>query len=342
MRLLGIGVITASIGLAGCETATTAGSPDTSTTTAQKGPPIARTYPASACMAPHPMSLLLPVSALPHMTVNPGAFADGGQVLDPFALAVPGTRRSPELASAAVVNEQMIDTQAPRSALQNASQFNVRHPTAITTFDEGITGFTSAVAERAFWALATPSGRPPWGTINGHGAPTHRVFAANSPLFRKPNTIVMTSLADSPTPTEIDVNVRSGATVVGLSFEGGVGLTVSEIAPIARRALQVISSACRNSDIMIGASRASITWMRSGRANVPDVVKMPIRTAMRTIRSWGLVPRRVATELCIGAVFPSAPRIGAVAQQRPAAFTFVEPGSTVTLFDPTRSNPRCV
>lgn len=85
-----------------------------------------------------------------------------------------------------------------------------------------------------------------------------------------------------------------------------------------------------------------IRVVNPGRVNVPDVVKMPISTAIRTIRSFGLVPRRVATELCLGAVLPSVPRIGAVAEQRPAAFTFVKAGSVITLFEPTRSNPRCV
>ncbi len=85
-----------------------------------------------------------------------------------------------------------------------------------------------------------------------------------------------------------------------------------------------------------------IRVVKPGRVNVPDVVRMPISKAMRTIRSFGLVPRRVATELCLGPVLPSVPRIGAVAEQGPAAFTFVEPGSVITLLESTRSNPRCV
>jgi hypothetical protein len=75
---------------------------------------------------------------------------------------------------------------------------------------------------------------------------------------------------------------------------------------------------------------------------VPDVVAHPISAAMRIIASAGFAPRRIQTELCERPVMPSYPNIGSVAEERPAASAYAKRGSTITLFEPTRSNPVCV
>lgn len=75
---------------------------------------------------------------------------------------------------------------------------------------------------------------------------------------------------------------------------------------------------------------------------MPNVLTTPIREAMRTGASFGFMPRRVQTELCVGAVDPNYAHIGTVAEQSPVAHAYARPGSTITLFEPTHSNPACV
>jgi hypothetical protein len=128
-------------------------------------------------------------------------------------------------------------------------------------------------------------------------------------------------------------------TFINVTLESGQGSKAPRIlyswVPLSNR--QAVGLRV-DSQVMLPTSRCV---HHGSEVAVPNVVTTPIRDAMRTIASFGFVPRRVQTELCIGAVDPNYPRVGTVAEQNPAAHAYARPGSTVTLFEPTRSNPAC-
>jgi hypothetical protein len=214
--------------------------------------PRANVYPANACEASEPTSLLLPARAIPNMELVGGsAAADGGQSLAPMGLG-----RSSTPSSAAVIQENLFDTKAPKSALQSDDPFNTANPHVITSFSEGITGFTVSSSEAEFWGWGTSEANaPPQYLVDGHLMPVQVALTTDDPDLPVPNDVVVLTAPQSDVDTQITFSVKAGHTVIGLAFFGGVGLSLKDVMPIAMTAMKIITSACRGGDIMAGGTR---------------------------------------------------------------------------------------
>lgn len=212
--------------------------PKGSKTVITSGP---QAYPASACANSDPTSMLLPVTVIPHMVQGTSALATGGQSLDPFGIAMPGVTLPPSLMSAAVVMEHLFDSTAPGSAIQNSDPFNLAHPHAITTFDEGITGFTNASAESLFYGRAAALEAPQDEQLN---------MQRNVAGLPAPNVVTTTSLVGSDLPTTIQVTIEAGHTVLGLGFEGGSSLSLPDVLQYVNSAVSQVRTTCGSLDIM--------------------------------------------------------------------------------------------
>lgn len=210
---------------------------------------LANAYPKAACDSTRPTDLLLPALALPNMRRSFAPSAWGGAPLDGFGIVVPGVHVKP-LSSAAVISEHLRDFGAPWSAIQTESPFNVRNPTSITTADEAITGFTSLKAEARFYAMAKPEFPPPEDRLDGRLVYDQVTTEVNGAWLPRPNELVTYSLPGSDTPTTVNVTVASGRTILGLDFEGGRAITVSEVRPYVLEAIHQVASRCGSLDIM--------------------------------------------------------------------------------------------
>ena len=164
-----------------------------------------------------------------------------------------------------------------------------------------------------------------------------------SPLWDLHETFVLNSRID--VRSFVRSHLPAGGTVTESGFSGGPGvptvtfITVTLASSLGSRAPMIlyssVSSGNRSTDLRVDSQvmlPTSRCVTHRSEVAVPDVVKSPIQEAMRTIASFGFVPRRIRTELCVGPVDPNYPRIGTVAQQSPAALSYARPGSTVTLF----------
>lgn len=215
---------------------------------------VDRGYPATACDPSHPTALLLPPEDLPGTRLSPGpAYASGGAALNPFALVTAGSGEGPT--SAAVIAEQLLLARAPRAAVQNADPFNLAHPDSITTFSEGITGFTDAGSEALFYSRGLPSEEPPQSVVNGRPVPEELSSSVDDPAFPTPNEVTGYSLPGTDTPGVISVTIESGATVIGFMFEGGSALSLRTVDPIVTTALGIIAASCHGTDVMPTSSR---------------------------------------------------------------------------------------
>ena len=216
----------------------------------------ANVYPANACEASDPTSLLLPASAIPNMELLGGsAAADGGQSLAPFGQ---GRSSSSTPSSAAVIQENLFDTKAPKSALQSDDPFNTANPQVITSFSEGITGFTVSSSEVDFWGWGTSEANaPPQYLVDGHLVSVQVALTTDDPDLPAPNDVVVFTAPQSDVETQITISVKAGHTVIGLAFFGGVGLSLNDVMPIAMTAMKIITSACRGGDIMAGGTRGT-------------------------------------------------------------------------------------
>jgi len=209
-------------------------------------------YPTKACGSSHPTALLLPARDLPGTRLSPGpAYASGGSALNPFAIVTAGSGGP---TSAAVIAEQLLSVRAPRSAVQNADPYNRAHPDSITTYSEGITGFTDAGAEALFYGRGLPSEEPPESVVHGRPIPEEVSSSINSPAFPTPNEVTGYALPTTDTPGVVMVTIESGATVIGFTFEGGAALSLRTVEPIVTTAMGVIAAACHGTDIMPRAS----------------------------------------------------------------------------------------
>ncbi len=172
-----------------------------------------------------------------------------------------------------------------------------------------------------------------------------------SPLWDLHKTFVVKPQVDLQ--SFVRSHLPAGGTVTGSGYSAGPGIptvslvTVTFASNLGNKAPMILYSSVsvgqRSTTIRVD-SQVVLSTSRCGthgsEVAVPDVVKAPIGEAMRTIASFGFVPRRIQTEICIGA-YLYYPQIGTVAKQSPAALAYARPGSTITLFEPTRSNPAC-
>lgn len=204
-------------------------------------------FPSTACSSSAPTDLLLPVAALSHMALQVPSFASGGQALG--GLGLPGTASS-SLASAAILSEHFINTQAPSSAIQSSDSFNVVNPMTITSFDEGITGFSDPAAEAKFFGYATPSGPAPEINLNGQLQNENVTVLTNVSGFSQPNVVVETSLPGSDAPGMVEITIEAGNTVYGFTFEGGASLTLNNVRGIVTSSIARVNGACGTADIM--------------------------------------------------------------------------------------------
>jgi len=185
--------------------------------------------------------MLLPASLIPNMVQGTSAFASGGQSLDPFGIAMPGVTLPPSLMSAAVVTGHLFDSSAPGSAIQNSDPFNLAHSHAITTFDEGITGFTNASAESLFYGRAAALEAP---------QDEHLILQRDVAGLPAPNVVTTTSLPGSDVPATIQVTIEAGHSVLGLGFEGGSSLSLPDVLQIVSSAVSQVRTTCGSLDIM--------------------------------------------------------------------------------------------
>jgi len=174
-----------------------------------------------------------------------------------------------------------------------------------------------------------------------------------SPLWDLHKTFVLKPQVD--VRSFVRSHLPAGGKVTESGYSGGPGvpsvtfITVTLASNLRNKAPMILYSSISmgnhstvlrvDSQVMLPTSRC-VT--HTPEVAVPNVVRSLIHEAMRTIATFGFVPRRVQTELCIGAVDPNYPHIGTVAKQSPAALGYARPGSTITLFEPTHSNPACV
>jgi hypothetical protein len=142
--------------------------------------------------------------------------------------------------------------------------------------------------------------------------------------------------------------------ITGSGISGGPGVptvsffTVTVASTEGSRAPMVLysfvpagrsSTALRvDAQVMLPTSRCVA---HGSEVEVPNVVSKPMGVAMHAVVLSGFVPRRVPTELCVGPVSYRYPHLHTVAEQRPGAHTYAKRGSTITLLEPTRSNPTC-
>lgn len=210
-------------------------------------------YPSAACESSNPTSLLIPVADLSGMSLGLPAYAGGSGSLNPMAV-IPATG-SPEAAAssyAARIAEHMFDTNAPSSAIESADPFNAEDPHAVTSFDEEITGFTNATAEAAFWSEGTPQPPYPVNVVNGKQTTDVVTTTSNVASLPTPNVVSTFGLPSSNVPTTINIGVQFGSTVVGMTFEGGDQLSLSDVLATVDTALNTLASGCPGSDIMAG------------------------------------------------------------------------------------------
>jgi hypothetical protein len=209
-------------------------------------------YPSMACLASDPTQMLLPIGRIPDMALGVPQSAQGGQSLTPMAIPTSGSNAN-SLMSAAVVEEHLFNTMAPMSAIQSVDPFNSTHPKTITTFDEGVTGFTSTSAESSFYSSATSQSPTPENVVNGVLLPETVSSESNYSGLPSPNVVTIDTQPSSDVPTVIQFTIESGQTILSLSFEGGTGLTLSDVLPYAQSAIDTITNACGSLDIMAPA-----------------------------------------------------------------------------------------
>jgi hypothetical protein len=175
--------------------------------------------------------------------------ADGGASLFAIGMILPGVHRA-RLSSAAMIDEHLRNFSVPRMAIQNSNHYNVSHSRTITTSDEAITGFTDPKAEVRFYSMAKPQVTPPQDRVDGVLRPEQETYYANVRWLPGSNEIVVYSQPGSDVPTTIYVTVRAGRTILGLDFEGGTDLTVSQVRPYVLEAVRQIVDRCGSMDIM--------------------------------------------------------------------------------------------
>jgi hypothetical protein len=206
-------------------------------------------YPTSSCDSADPTALLLPSSELPPGLTLTGEYSSGGQSISP--LAIPESGVTPP-SSGALLIEHAANMTIPTTALDGSDPYLAANPTTVTTFDEGITGFTDPATEGLFYDRASQNGGvTPEVMANGEAVAADVSTTTNDSLFPTPNVVVVTSgPAAADQATSIEITVEAGSTVVGISFSGGVDLTVSDVSSFADEALSTISSACNGLDVM--------------------------------------------------------------------------------------------
>jgi hypothetical protein len=173
----------------------------------------------------------------------------GGQSLDLFGIPMPGVTMPPSLTSAAVVTGHLFDSRAPGSAIQNSDPYNVAHPHVVTTFDEGITGFTNASAESLFYSRAVPQ-QAPQDNVSGQPQSEQLNVQRNAVGLPAPNVVAITSLPGTDVPATIQVTIEAGHTVLGLSFEGGSSLSLPDVLQYVNSAVNQVRTTCGSLDIM--------------------------------------------------------------------------------------------
>lgn len=208
----------------------------------------ANPYPATACSASSPVSLLLPTSSLPPGLTLTGMYAGGGQSISPLGMPEAGV--TPQ-SSAAMVLEHAANTSLPSTALDGSDPYLAANPTTITAFNEGITGFTDSAAEPHFFNMSQNGGVTPDVMVNSQAQPADTSTMENVGSFPTPNVVTVTS---APTAADqaalVQITVESGSTVIGLSFSGGVDLSLSAVSSFAQAALNTIETSCHGLDIL--------------------------------------------------------------------------------------------
>jgi hypothetical protein len=154
--------------------------------------------------------------------------------------------------SAATVSEHLFNSAAPASAIQNADTFNIANPHVITTFDEGVTGFTSSSAESLFFSRAIPT-QAPTDNVEGQLQSEQMSVQQNIADIPTPNVVVTTGLAGSDEPNDVQVTIEEGTTVLGLNFEGGNALSLSDVLSYVNSAVQQLNSTCGSNGVDVSA-----------------------------------------------------------------------------------------
>jgi hypothetical protein len=230
--------------------------PTTATTVVTSG---SDSFPSNSCASTNPISLLLPTSAIPGMAYQAPAFAGGGQPIFPMAQAAPGSSLTEvqSYSSAGVIYEDAYNTQVPSAAIESNDSFNEDDPTTVTSFSEAITGFTNLAAETAFFNFGESTGVPPQIVVNGSPENENLSTVNNVSMFPSPNLVTTTSLPGTDAMSTIEVGLKSGNTVIGMTFMGGDELNVESISGYVQQAIAAITSVCPSMDIMASSTSSS-------------------------------------------------------------------------------------
>lgn len=205
-------------------------------------------YPATACASLSPTSILLSTTKIPGMMQGTPATATGGQSLSPFGISM-GIAPPASNMSAAVVSEHLFNSSAPASAIQNPDPYNVANPHTVTTFDEGITGFTNGAAESFFFNRAA-SQQAPTDNVNGKVQSEQMGVQQNVTGLPAPNIVVTTNQPGTDVPGSVQVTIEEGSTIFGFGFSGGSSLVLSDVLSYVNLGLSQAQVTCGARSIM--------------------------------------------------------------------------------------------
>jgi hypothetical protein len=221
---------------------TTTSKPGTASTTTLAGTqrPSGNPYPSDACDVADPVGLLLSLGNIPGMKAVGPPSAFGGESLD-----LHGGGPS----SAAVIEEDWMRMGVPTSQLDSQGPYLKAHPHSIVTFDEAISGFTDTSAEAIFYNEASPTENQEV-NVNGETLTLNQNVEQNISSLPRPNVVVTTNLPGTDVGTRVLITVKFGNTILGMSFFGGTDLTWSDVVVHAHTALRIITSHCKNGEIL--------------------------------------------------------------------------------------------